>query len=74
MRWGEGVKSLETPHVSGLGAFALLAGRCGSAMRRRRPSRSLHADPDHAHLQLAALSTAARQDVDYAALDAGFSN
>ena len=50
----------------GLGAFALLMGAALVAMGPRPASQA----PSRTHLQLAALSTSARRDIDYAALNA----
>ena len=50
----------------GLGAFALLMGVALVAMRPHPASQA----PSRTHLQLAALSTSARRDIDYAALNA----
>jgi beta-lactamase class C len=58
---------LEKPHILGLGAFALLA-TAALAMRAPDEPKPAPAVPN-SHIRLAALSTAARQDVDYAAID-----
>ena len=58
---------MEKPHALGLGAFALLA-MTALAMRPADEPKPAPAVPN-SHIRLAALSTAARQDVDYAAID-----
>jgi beta-lactamase class C len=58
---------LEKSHVLGLGAFALLA-TAALAMRAPEEQKPAPTVPN-SHIRLAALSTAARQDVDYAAID-----
>jgi beta-lactamase class C len=58
---------LEKSHVLGLGAFALLA-TAALAMRSPDEPKPAPAVPN-SHIRLAALSTAARQDVNYAAID-----
>jgi beta-lactamase class C len=58
---------LEKSHVLGLGAFAVLA-TAALAMRAPDEPKLAPAVPN-SHIRLAALSTAARQDVDYAAID-----
>ena len=58
---------MEKSHVLGLGAFALLA---TAALAMRAPDEAKPAPTvPNSHIRLAALSTAARQDVDYAAID-----
>ena len=58
---------MEKPHVLGLGAFALLA---TAALAMRAPDEPKPAPSvPNSHVRLAALSTSARQDVDYAAID-----
>jgi beta-lactamase class C len=59
---------LEKPHIFGLGAFALLAG-AALALRTPAPEQKPAATIPNSHVRLAALSTAARKDVDYAAID-----
>jgi beta-lactamase class C len=64
---GEGSFPLEKPHILGLGAFALVA---ASALAMRGPD----SEPPQplmpkSHIRLAALSTEARQNVDYVSLD-----
>jgi beta-lactamase class C len=59
---------LEKPHIFGLGAFALLAG-VALAMRTPAPEQKPAVAIPDSHVRLAALSTAARKDVDYAAID-----
>lgn len=61
---------MEKQHKFGLGVFALLMGVAFVAMRPQPATRAGHASPSQARLQLAALSTASRRDIDYAALDA----
>lgn len=58
---------MEKSHVLGLGAFALLATGV-LAMRGPEPQPPAATIPK-SHVRLAALSTAARKDVDYAAID-----
>ena len=58
---------MEKPHILGLGAFALLA-TAAFAVRAPEPQKPAPAIPN-SHIRLAALSTDARQDVDYAAID-----
>jgi beta-lactamase class C len=58
---------LEKSHVLGLGAFAVLA-TAAFAMRAPDEAKPAPTVPN-SHIRLAALSTAARQDVDYAAID-----
>jgi len=58
---------LEKPHILGLGAFALLAASV-LAMRGPEPKQPAPTIPK-SHIRLAALSTAAREDVDYASID-----
>ena len=58
---------MEKPHILGLGAFALLAAGI-LAMRGPQPKQAAPTVPK-SHIRLAALSTAAREDVDYAAID-----
>ena len=58
---------MEKPHKIGLGTFALLA-TAALAMRGPEEPKPAAAIPK-SHIRLAALSTAARQDVDYAAID-----
>ena len=58
---------MEKPHILGLGAFALLA-TAAFAVRGPEPQKPAQAVPK-SHIRLAALSTDARQDVDYAAID-----
>lgn len=59
---------MEKPHVLGLGAFALLA-TAALAMRAPEPERPPASAVPNSHIRLAALSTAARKDVDYATID-----
>jgi beta-lactamase class C len=54
----------------GLGAFALLLGVAFAATRPQPATQADAVSPTRAHLQLAALSTASRRDIDYAALNA----
>jgi beta-lactamase class C len=61
---------LKKQHKIGLGAVALLVGVAIVAMRPQPTTQGDQASPSRAHLQLAAISTAARRDIDYAALDA----
>ena len=61
---------MERQHTIGLGAFALLLGVAFVAMRPQPTTQVETTSPSRAHLQLATLSTAARRDIDYAALDA----
>ena len=61
---------MERQHKIGLGALALLVGVAIVAMRPQPTNPSERASPSRAHLQLAAISTSARQDIDYSALDA----
>jgi beta-lactamase class C len=61
---------LEKQHKIGLGAFALLMGVAFVATRPQPATHSDRSSPSRAHLQLAAISTSARRDIDYAALDA----
>jgi beta-lactamase class C len=58
---------LEKPHILGLGAFALLAASV-LAMRGPEPKKPEPTIPK-SHIRLAALSTDAREDVDYASID-----
>lgn len=58
---------MEKSHVLGLGAFALLA-TAAFALRSPEVQKPASTVPN-SHIRLAALSTAARQDVDYAAID-----
>jgi len=58
---------LEKSHLFGLGAFAVLA-TAAFAMRGPDEAKPAPTVPN-SHIRLAALSTAARQDVDYAAID-----
>jgi beta-lactamase class C len=58
---------LEKPHILGLGAFALLAASV-LAMRGPEPKQPAPTIPK-SHVRLAALSTAAREDIDYASID-----
>ena len=58
---------MEKSHVLGLGAFAVLA-TAAFAMRAPDEAKPAPTVPN-SHIRLAALSTAARQDVDYAAID-----
>ena len=58
---------MEKPHILGLGAFALLA-TAALAVRGPEPQKPVQTVPK-SHIRLAALSTDARQDVDYAAID-----
>lgn len=58
-------------HQVGIGAAALLAVGVTAAMIRPEPAAApAAAAPGQAHMQLASLSTAARQNIDYARLDA----
>jgi beta-lactamase class C len=61
---------VEKPHLIGLGAFALLA-PAALALRAPEPAKQAAAGATipNSHIRLAALSTDARKDVDYAALD-----
>jgi len=61
---------LERQHKIGLGAFALLLGAAFVATRPQPVTQSEQASPSRAKLHLAAISTSARRDIDYAALDA----
>jgi beta-lactamase class C len=61
---------LEKQHKIGLGAFALLLGVGFVAMRPQPATQADAVSPARAHLQLAALSTSSRRDIDYAALNA----
>ena len=54
----------------GLGAIGLLICVAFLAMQQRPTTQSNSTSPSQAHLQLAAISTSARRDIDYAALDA----
>jgi beta-lactamase class C len=58
---------LEKPHILGLGAFALLATAI-LAMRGPEPQPPAPTIPK-SHIRLAALSTEARKDIDYEAID-----
>ena len=58
---------MEKSHLFGLGAFAVLA-TAAFAMRGPDEAKPAPTVPN-SHIRLAALSTAARQDVDYAAID-----
>ena len=58
---------MEKPHIIGLGAFALLAASV-LAMRGPEPQKTEPVVPK-SHIRLAALSTDARKDVDYEAID-----
>jgi beta-lactamase class C len=58
---------LEKPHILGLGAFALLA-TAMLAMRGPEPQPPAPTIPK-SHIRLAALSTEARKDIDYEAID-----
>ena len=58
---------MEKSHLFGLGAFAVLA-TAAFAMRGPDGAKPAPTVPN-SHIRLAALSTAARQDVDYAAID-----
>jgi len=60
---------LEKQHKIGLGAFALLMGVAFVAMRPQPTTQQAEAST-RAHLQLAALSTSARRDINYDAFDA----
>ena len=62
---------MQKAHKYGLGAFVLLMGASLLAMRPH-PAEPVAAKPTAAHLKLASLSTDARRDIDYAALDARF--
>ena len=57
-------------HKIGLGALAMLLGVAFVATRSQPASQADNSSPSRAHLQLAALSTSARRDIDYPALDA----
>ena len=61
---------MEKPHILGLCAFALLA-TTAFAMRSPEPAKvePTASKIPGSHIRLAALSTAARKDVDYAAID-----
>jgi beta-lactamase class C len=61
---------LKKQHTIGLGAFALLLGVAFVATRPQPATQADAVSPARAHLQLAALSTASRRDIDYAALNA----
>ena len=61
---------MEKQHKIGLGAFALLLGVGFVAMRPQPATQADAVSPARAHLQLAALSTSSRRDIDYAALNA----
>jgi beta-lactamase class C len=62
---------LKTVHQMGIGAAAfLLLGGAAVVMRPQPASDPAEATANRAHLQLASLSTDARQNVDYARLDA----
>jgi beta-lactamase class C len=65
--FGVGRGALEKPHILGLGAFALLAATV-LAMRGPEPKQPAPTIPK-SHIRLAALSTDAREDVDYASID-----
>ena len=58
---------MEKPHILGLGAFALLAASV-LAMRGPEPKQPATTIPK-SHIRLAALSTDAREDIDYASID-----
>ena len=58
---------MEKPHILGLGAFALLAASV-LAMRGPEPKQPAPSIPK-SHIRLAALSTDAREDVDYGSID-----
>ncbi len=58
---------MEKPHILGLGAFALLA-TAMLAMRGPEPQPPAPTIPK-SHIRLAALSTEARKDIDYEAID-----
>ena len=70
MSEGQGSKSLERQNIIGLGAFALLAGAFGLWAAATEPPAEHDAVMAKQHFKLAAVSTANRKDVDYAALDA----
>ena len=61
---------MEKQHTIGLGVFALLLGVGFVAMRPQPATQADAVSPARAHLQLAALSTSSRRDIDYAALNA----
>ncbi|NUS99650.1 MAG: beta-lactamase family protein [Sphingomonas sp.] len=58
---------MEKPHILGLGAFALLA--AGVLAMRGPEAKQPEPTIPKSHIRLAALSTEAREDVDYAAID-----
>ena len=59
---------MEKPHIVGLGAFALLA-TAAFAMRGPQDHKPAAHTIPNSHVRLAALSTDARKDVDYASID-----
>jgi len=59
---------VEKPHIVGLGAFALLA-TAAFAMRGPQDHKPAAHTIPNSHVRLAALSTDARKDVDYASID-----
>lgn len=59
---------MEKPHIIGLGAFVLLA-TAALAMRSPEAPKPAQASIPNSHIRLAALSTSAREDIDYAAID-----
>lgn len=59
---------MEKPHIVGLGAFALLA-TAAFAMRGPQDHKPAANAIPNSHVRLAALSTSARKDVDYASID-----
>ena len=61
---------MEKQYKIGLGLLALLTGVAFAATRPHPAAQADRSAPTQAHLRLAALSTAARRDIDYAALDA----
>ncbi|WP_309661133.1 serine hydrolase domain-containing protein [Sphingomonas sp.] len=61
---------MERQYRIGLGALALVIGAALLTMRPQPATQGDRASPSRAHLQLAALSTSSRRDIDYVALDA----
>ena len=61
---------MKKQHKIGLGALALLLGVAFVATRPEPTAQGDRSNPSRAHLQLAALSTSARRDINYVALDA----
>ncbi|MEO8177019.1 MAG: serine hydrolase domain-containing protein [Sphingomicrobium sp.] len=60
---------MDKQHVIGLGAFAAVV-LAAFVLMRPEPAAPPAAEAARAHMQLAALSTSARRDIDYAAFDA----